>query len=69
MTPKNQKFENPSTTHEFYVDLGPKRYLVQRDPIIGSMGYGGGGSKLNFQGTDYYPVNERIYVYIRGTQI
>ena len=35
MDPKNQKFENPSTTHKFYVDLGPKRYLGQRDPIIG----------------------------------
>ena len=39
-TPKNQKFENPSTTRKFYVDLGPKRYLGPRDPIIGSMGYG-----------------------------
>ena len=27
---------------KFYVDLGPKRYFqVPRDPIIGSMGYGG----------------------------
>ena len=39
-TPKNQKFENPSTTHKFYVDLGPKRYLGPRYPIIGSMGCG-----------------------------
>ena len=40
-TTKNQKFENPSTTHKFYVDLGPKWYLGPRDPIIGSMGYMG----------------------------
>ena len=60
MTPKNKKFDNPSTTHKFCVDLGPKRYLGPRDPIIGSMGYG--GSKLKVQGTDSYPVNECIYV-------
>ena len=41
-TPKNQKFQNPSTTHKFYVDLGPKRYLGPRDPIIGSIVMGGG---------------------------
>ena len=40
MDPYNKKFENPSTTHKFYVDLGPKRYLGQRDPIIGRMGFG-----------------------------
>ena len=56
-TPKNQKIKNPSTTHKFDVDLGPKRYLGPRDTIIGSMGYGG-GSKLRVQGTDSYPVNE-----------
>ena len=50
MDPKNQKFENPSTTHKFQVDLSPKRYFGPRDPIIGSMGNGGGGSKLKFQG-------------------
>ena len=44
-TPKNHKFKNPSTTQKFYVDLGPKRYLGRRDPIIGSVGYGGGGLK------------------------
>ena len=38
---KNQIFANPRTRHKFYVDLGPKRYLGPRDPIIGSMGYGG----------------------------
>ena len=37
------KIKNPTTSHKFYVDLGPKRYLGPRDPIIGSMGYGGGG--------------------------
>ena len=45
-TPKNQKSENLSTIHKFYFDLGPKRYLGPRDPIIGSMGYGGGGVYL-----------------------
>ena len=30
-----------STTRKFYVDLDPKGYLGPRDPIIGSMGYGG----------------------------
>ena len=42
---KNQKWtpkKNPSTTHKFYVDLGPKRYFGPRDPIIENMGYGGG---------------------------
>ena len=42
-TPKNLKFENPSRTHKFYSDLDHKRYFGPRDPIIGSMGYGGGG--------------------------
>ena len=28
------------------------------------MGYGGGGSKLKVQGTDSYPVNEWIYIYM-----
>ena len=41
-TTKNKKFENPSSTHKFYVELDPKRYLGPRGPIIGSMGYGGG---------------------------
>ena len=36
------KFGNPSTTHKFYVDLGPKSYLGSREPIVGSMGYGVG---------------------------
>ena len=40
---KIKKFENPSTSHKFYVDLGPKRYFGPKDPIIGSMDYGGGG--------------------------
>ena len=44
---KNQKFENPSTIHKSYVDLGPERYLGPRDPIIGSMGYG--AYKLKFR--------------------
>ena len=35
--------------------------MGQRDPIIGSMCYGGGGGyKLKVQGTDSYPVNECI---------
>ena len=54
------KFKNLSKTHKFYVDLGQKRYLCPRDPIIGSMGYGGGGYKLKVPGTDSYPVNECI---------
>ena len=62
MTPKNQKFENLSTTHIFQVDLGPKRHLGPRESIIGSMGYGGGGSKLKVQGTDSYPVNACICI-------
>ena len=33
-TPRNKKFENPSTTYKFYVGLGPKRYFGPRDPII-----------------------------------
>ena len=56
-THKNQKFENPSTTPKFSVDLGPKRYLGPRDPIIGMGYWGGGGSKLKVQVTDSYPVN------------
>ena len=40
---KIKKFENPSTTLKFYVELGRKRKLGTRDPIIGSMGYGGVG--------------------------
>ena len=63
-TTKNQKFENLNTTLKYYVDLGPKRYLGSCDPIIGSMGYGGGGSKLKVQGTDSYPVIECIYTCI-----
>ena len=51
-TPKNQKFENPSTKHKFYFDLDTKRYLGPRNPIIGSMCLGGGLSKLKVQGTD-----------------
>ena len=31
-----------STTHKFYVDLGPQKYFGPRDPIIGRNGYGGG---------------------------
>ena len=62
-TPKNQKLANPSTTHTFYDDLDSKRYQGPRDPIIGSMGYVGRGSKLKVQGTDSYPVNERIFIY------
>ena len=62
-TPKIQKFENPSKTHKFYVNLGTKRYLGPRDPIIGIMGYGG-GAKLKVQGMDFYPVNECICMYV-----
>ena len=41
---KNQKLQNQSTKHKFYVDLDPKRYLGDpRVPIIGSLGYGEGG--------------------------
>ena len=49
--------------------VGPKRYLGSRHPTIGSMDYGGGeGSKLKVQGTDSYPVNERmLYVCITKT--
>ena len=49
--------------------VGPKRYLGSRHPTIGSMDYGGGeGSKLKFQGTDSYPVNEcMLYVCITKT--
>ena len=36
-----------STVRKFYFDLGPKRYLGRRDPIIVSM-----GSKLKVQGMD-----------------
>ena len=61
-TPKYKKSENPSTPHEFYVDLGTNRYLDPRDPIIGSMGYGGGVYKLKDKGTGSYPVNECILV-------
>ena len=42
---ENQKIENPSTTHKFYVDLGQKRYLGPRDLIIGYRL--GGGAGLN----------------------
>ena len=42
---------------KFYFDLGPKRYLGQRDPIIGSMGYG--GTKLN----EGYGLLSRKWVY------
>ena len=43
-TPNNKKkIENLSSTHKFYFDLCPKRYMCRRDPIIGSMGHGGGG--------------------------
>ena len=48
-TLKSQKFENPSTTNNFYVDLGTTRYLGPRDPIIGWMFFCfflGGGYKL-----------------------
>ena len=41
-TPKNQKIKNRAQTHTLYVHVGPKRYLDRRDPIIGSMGLGGG---------------------------
>ena len=44
---KIQNFENLSTTHTFYVDLGPKRNLGRRYPVIGSMGYGRVGGGLN----------------------
>ena len=43
-TNKNQKFENPSTTHKFFVDLVKKRNFGPRDPMIGEvwvMGEGG----------------------------
>ena len=56
--------KNQSTTHKFYFVLGPKRYFGPRDPIIGSMGHLGGGSKLKFHGTDSYPVNECIRIVI-----
>ena len=36
-TPKNRRYESLSTIHIFYFDLGPKRHLGLRDPIIGSM--------------------------------
>jgi len=31
---KPPKIENPGTIHKFYFDLGPKRYLGPRDPVI-----------------------------------
>ena len=40
---KIKKIGNPSTTHKLYADLGPTRYFGPKDPIIGSMGYGGWG--------------------------
>ena len=46
--------------HKFYFDLGPKRYLGRRNPIIGRMGLGG-GFKLNVKGITF-PVNKRIRV-------
>ena len=56
MDPNNQKFENLSTTHKFYVDLGQKKYLGPRYPIIGSMGYGGGGGlNLKFSARTLIP--------------
>ena len=36
-----EKVINLSTTHKFYVVIGFKRHLGQRDLIIGSMGYWG----------------------------
>ena len=49
---------------KIYVDLGPKRYLGPRDPIIVSMGYGGGGSKLKVRGTDFYPVIMSVCIHV-----
>ena len=48
-TLKNENFENQSPIYKFYVDLGPKRYLGPRHPIIGSMGYGVGGLNKKFR--------------------
>ena len=60
-TPKNQNFENPSTTLKFYVDLGPKKRVQE---ILSLEVYVmGGGSKLKVHGTDSYPVNECMYIY------
>ena len=46
-------------TRKFYFDMG------RRDPIIGSMGYGGGG-KLKVQGMDSYPVS--VYIFFSSGQ-
>ena len=36
------QIQNPDLINKFYFDLGPKGYLDRIDPIIGSMGLGGG---------------------------
>ena len=41
LTPLKSKIRK--SEHDTHVDLGPKRCLGPRDPIIGSMGYGAGG--------------------------
>ena len=33
-SPKSKKIENLSTTYKFFFNLGPKRYLGPRDPIL-----------------------------------
>jgi len=61
---KIKSSQNLSTRRKFYFDLGSKRYLGRRDPIIGRMGYGGGSTPI-VQGMDSYPVIKYIiYIHI-----
>ena len=47
-----------STAHKFYFDLGPKRYLGPRDPIIGSGLWARGVTPI-VQCMDFFPVNDK----------
>ena len=60
-TPKNKKFENPSTIHKFYICwFRSKKIFGSKRSYYWKYGLweGGRGSKLIVQGTDSYPVNE-----------
>ena len=61
-TRKNQKIINPA--HKIYVDSGHKKIFESKRYNYWEYGLGGGGwggSKLQVQGMDFYPLNECMY--------